>query len=48
MKLNTEKMNKKIFSLSDLIEMGLITPKQLEDAFRYQEAKRIVNQMFNL
>ena len=39
-------MNAKVFSLNDLISMGLITQKQLEDAIRYQEAKALVNDLF--
>lgn len=38
--------DKKIFSLNDLIDMGFITRKQLEDHIRYLEAKQIVNEMF--
>ncbi len=38
--------NKKVFSLNDLISMGLITQKQVEDYIRYQQAKKIVNDLF--
>lgn len=38
--------DKKIFSINDLIEMGFITRKQIEDHIRYLEAKKIVNDMF--
>lgn len=36
----------KLFSLNDLINMGLITRKQLEDHLRYLEAKKMVDEMF--
>ena len=39
-------MNRKIFSLNDLIDMGLVTQKQIEDYLRYLEAKKTVNEMF--
>jgi hypothetical protein len=38
--------NKKVFSLNDLISMGLITQKQVEDYIRYQQAKHLVNDLF--
>lgn len=38
--------DQKLFSLNDLIDMGLITRKQLEDHLRYLEAKKTVNEMF--
>ena len=40
------KADEKIFSLNDLIEMGFITRKQLEDHIRYLEAKKMVDEMF--
>jgi hypothetical protein len=42
----TKLEDQKLFSLNDLIEMGLITRKQLEDHIRYIEAKKIVDEMF--
>lgn len=36
----------KLFSLNDLIDMGLVTRQQLEDHLRYLEAKKTVNEMF--
>lgn len=38
--------DQKLFSLNDLIHMGLITRKQLEDHLRYMEAKKIVKELF--
>jgi hypothetical protein len=38
--------DQKIFSLNDLIEMGFITRKQLDDHIRYLEAKRLVKELF--
>jgi len=38
--------DQKLFSLNDLIGMGLITRKQLEDQLRYLEAKKTVEEMF--
>lgn len=38
--------DQKLFSLNDLIDMGLITRKQLEDHLRYFEAKKTVDEMF--
>lgn len=43
---NSELANRKIFSLNDLIEMGLVTRKQIEDHIRYLEAKKMVDEMF--
>lgn len=40
------KADEKIFSLNDLIEMGLVTRKQIEDHIRYLEAKKMVDEMF--
>ena len=40
------KADEKIFSLNDLIEMGFITHKQIEDYIRYMEAKKTVDDMF--
>jgi hypothetical protein len=42
----TKLEDQKLFSLNDLIEMGLITRKQLEDHIRYLEAKKMVDEMF--
>ena len=39
-------MNKKMFSLNDLLAAGLITKKDIDDWLRYQEAKALVNEMF--
>lgn len=39
-------MNAKVFSLRDLIDMGLISRKDIEDWIRYQEAKAMVNDLF--
>ena len=39
-------MNEKIFSFNDLIDMGLITQKQIEDRLRYIEAEKTVNELF--
>jgi hypothetical protein len=38
--------DQKLFSLNDLIEMGFITRKQLEDHLRYLEAKKLVEELF--
>lgn len=44
--IDSEFMNKKLFSLNDLLSAGLITMRDLENWIRYQEAKSIVNDMF--
>jgi hypothetical protein len=44
--VTTPLADQKIFSLNDLIEMGLITRKQLEDHIRYMEAKQLVKELF--
>jgi hypothetical protein len=38
--------DQKLFSLNDLIDMGLITRKQLEDHILYMQAKQFVNENF--
>lgn len=38
--------DQKLFSLNDLIEMGFISQKQLDDHIRYLEAKRLVKELF--
>lgn len=38
--------DQKLFSLNDLIEMGLISRKQLEDHLLYMQAKKTVNELF--
>lgn len=38
--------DQKLFSLNDLINMGLVTRQQLEDHLRYLEAKKTVDEMF--
>lgn len=38
--------DQKLFSLNDLIRMGLITRKQLEDHLSYIEAKKMVKELF--
>lgn len=42
----TKLEDQKIFSLNDLIEMGLITRKQLEDHIQYMKAKQLVKELF--
>lgn len=44
--MNKNIADQKLFSLNDLIDMGLITRKQIEDHLRYLEAKKTVNEMF--
>ena len=38
--INSELANRKVFSLNDLIAMGLITKEDVEKWLRYQEAKK--------
>lgn len=38
--------DEKLFSLNDLIDMGLITKKEIEDYVRYMEAKKTVDELF--
>ena len=45
-KLKEKLEDQKLFSLNDLIRMGLITRKQLEDHLRYVEAKKMVKELF--
>ena len=40
------KADEKIFSLNDLIDMGLITHKDIEQYLRYLEAKQFVYENF--
>lgn len=40
------KADEKIFSLNDLIEMGLVSRKDIEQYLRYLEAKKFINEMF--
>lgn len=42
----TKLADQKLFSLNDLIDMGLITRKQLEDHLRYLQAKKTVDELF--
>jgi len=44
--INGELANRKIFSLNDLVAMGLITKEDVGNWLRYQEAKSVVNAMF--
>ena len=44
--INRELANRKVFSLNDLIVMGLITKEDVEKWLRYQEAKATVDEMF--
>ena len=41
-----ELANRKVFSLNDLIAMGLITKEDVDKWLRYQEAKAMVNDLF--
>lgn len=40
------KADEKIFSLNDLIEMGLVSRKDIEQYLRYLEAKQFVLENF--
>ena len=40
------KADEKIFSLNDLIDMGLISRKDVEQYIRYLEAKKFVHENF--
>ena len=44
--MTTPLADQKLFSLNDLIEMGLITRKQVENYIRYMEAKKLVKELF--
>lgn len=44
--IQSELANRKVFSLNDLIAMGLITKEDVEKWLRYQEAKALVNDLF--
>lgn len=43
---NSELANRKIFSLNDLIDMGLVSRKDIEQYLRYLEAKAFVYENF--
>jgi hypothetical protein len=43
---NDPLLNKKIFSFNDLIDMGLITQKQIEDYMRMKKAEQTVRELF--
>ena len=45
-KIDPALLNKKLFSFNDLIEMGLITQKQIDEHLQYIEAKKLVNELF--
>ena len=44
--MSKAKADEKIFSLNDLIDMGLVTHKDIEHFLRYMEAKRLVKELF--
>lgn len=44
--IQSELANRKVFSLNDLIVMGLITKEDVDKWLRYQQAKAAVNEMF--
>jgi glutamate 5-kinase len=44
--IKSELADRKVFSLNDLIAMGLITKEDVEKWIRYQEAKATVNDLF--
>lgn len=44
--IKSELANRKVFSLNDLIEMGLIKKEDVEKWLQYQEAKVLVNDLF--
>ncbi len=44
--IKSEFANLKVFSLNDLISMGLIKKEDVEKWIQYQEAKSIVNDLF--
>lgn len=44
--MSDDLMNKKMFSLNDLLAAGLISKKDIEYWIQYQEAKALINEMF--
>lgn len=44
--MSKSKADEKIFSLNDLIKMGLISNKDIEHYIRYLEAKQLVKELF--
>ena len=44
--MTKSKADEKIFSLNDLINMGLVTHKDIEHYLRYMEAKQLVKELF--
>lgn len=44
--MENDLMNKKLFSLNDLINAGLISRKDIENWLRYQEAKALTAELF--
>jgi hypothetical protein len=44
--IDNELMNKKVFSLKDLIDMGLIKQSEIDSWIQYQQAKAFVMQNF--
>lgn len=44
--IKSELANRKVFSLNDLIAMGLIKKEDVEKWLQYQEAKALVNDLF--
>jgi hypothetical protein len=44
--ITKSKADEKIFSLNDLIEMGLVSRKDIEQYLRYLEAKQFVQENF--
>ncbi len=44
--IKSEFANLKVFSLNDLISMGLIKKEDVEKWIQYQEAKALVNDLF--
>lgn len=46
MGIPSELANKKIFSLNDLIQLGLIKQEDVDKWIQYQQAKQLVNELF--
>ena len=44
--MTTKKADEKIFSLNDLIDMGLVSRKDIDQYIRYLEAKAFVYENF--
>jgi hypothetical protein len=44
--INSELANRKVFSLNELIAMGIIKKEDVEKWLQYQEAKALVNDLF--